>query len=373
MLDIKTKIFEIDFSNPIWTAAGPTASDAEMLKRAADGGAGGLVTKTISVKPAKVPIPNISSPFAGSLLNAELWSEMDYQQFINEQLPKIKELGKPVIVSIGYSAEDFSILGRAIDASGCADAIEYSIHYVGKDIDNLKRTAEALKNSTSLPIIAKFSPSIPDLESAVKVLDKIVDGFAAINSVGPALDFDIETLQPYLGSDDGRGWLSGRAILPIGLHFVAAISQLTDKPVIGVGGIRTVEDVVKYIMVGASAVQVCSLAVLKGQDVYGKLAVKLANWMDNNAYTDIVSLRGVFHSQKKAKYYTLGEGAQLHPQWIKEKCTLCMICEKSCVHKAISFPNDVFLLENKKCVSCGLCVSVCPVDALEMTNDLIDQ
>jgi len=366
MANIKTKIFEIEFPNPIWTAAGPTAADAAMLKRAADGGAGGLVTKTISVKPAKVPIPNITSPFAGSLLNAELWSEMEYQKFIDDELPKIKALGKPVIVSLGYSPEDFSILGRAVETSGCADAIEFSIHYVGKDVDNLIRTANALKNSTSLPIIAKFSPSIADLEAAVKALDKIVDGFAAINSVGPALDFDIETLQPYLGSADGRGWLSGRAILPIGLHFVAAISQLTDKPVIGVGGIRTVEDVVKYIMAGASAVQVCSLAVLKGQEVYGKLEEKLASWMEKHGYPDIESLRSIYHSQKKEKFYILGEGVQLHPQWISEKCTLCLICEKSCVHRAISFPNDIFQLEKEKCVSCGLCASLCPTDALKM-------
>lgn len=369
MTNIKTKIFEILFPNPIWTAAGPTAADASMLKRAADGGAGGLVTKTISVKPAKVPIPNIVSPFAGSLLNAELWSEMDYQNFINEELPKIKALGKPVIVSLGYSPEDFSILGKAVEKNGCADAIEYSIHYVGKDVDNLTRTAEALKNNTSLPIIAKFSPSIPGLESAVRALDKIVDGFAAINSVGPALDFDIKTLQPCLGSEDGRGWLSGRAILPIGLHFVSAISQLTDKPVIGVGGIRKVEDVVKYIMAGASAVQVCSLAVLKGQDVYGKLADKLAKWMKQHNYPDIDSMRGIFHNRKKEAFHLLGYGTQLHPQWIEKKCTLCMICEKSCVHRAISFPNDIFQLEKEKCVSCGLCASVCQPGALEMIEN----
>jgi len=369
MTNIKTKIFEISFANPIWTAAGPTAADAAMLKRAADGCAGGLVTKTISVHPAKVPIPNISSPFSGSLLNAELWSEMEYQKFINEELPKIRALGLPVIVSLGYSPEDFSILGKAIEKSGCTDAIEYSIHYVGKDVDSLSRTADALKCNTSLPIIAKFSPSIPDLESAVKALDKIVDGFAAINSVGPALDFDIETLQPYLGSTDGRGWLSGRAILPIGLHFVAAISQLTDKPVIGVGGIRTVEDVVKYIMAGASAVQICSLAVLKGQDVYGKLASKLEKWMENHDYPDIESMRGIFHSQQRKKFYTLGDGIQIHPKWIGEKCTLCLICEKSCVHQAISFPKNIFQMERVKCVSCGLCASVCQRGALEMIEN----
>ncbi|UCE07120.1 MAG: hypothetical protein JSW07_03530, partial [bacterium] len=88
MANIRTKICGLEFPNPIWTAAGPTSADAEMLRQAAAGGAGGLVTKTISVHPARVPIPNISSPFSGSLLNAELWSEIDYRNFIDKEMPQ---------------------------------------------------------------------------------------------------------------------------------------------------------------------------------------------------------------------------------------------------------------------------------------------
>jgi dihydroorotate dehydrogenase len=233
--NLRTKICGIEFPNPIWTAAGPTSASAELLRQAAEGGAGGLVTKTISVRPARVPIPNICSPFSGSLLNAELWSELDYRIFIDQVLPQIKALGLPVIVSVGYSADDLKILGAALEQSGLADVVEFSIHYIDKDIFNLQRTAAAIKDQVSVPVLAKLSPSIGDMEAVVRALDATVDGYVAINSVGPALDFDIETRLPVLGSEDGRGWLSGRAILPIGLHFVAALYSLTAKPVIGVG------------------------------------------------------------------------------------------------------------------------------------------
>ena len=84
MADLKTTIFGIEFPNPVWTAAGPGGADSAMLLRAARGGAGALVAKTISVEGARVPTPNISSPFSGSLLNAELWSEHDYRHFIDD-------------------------------------------------------------------------------------------------------------------------------------------------------------------------------------------------------------------------------------------------------------------------------------------------
>lgn len=368
MADIRTTVCGIAFPNPVWTAAGPAACDAAMLRRAAEGGAGGLVTKTLSVKPARVPVPNISSPAPGNLLNAELWSEIDYRTFLEIELPQIRKLGLPVIVSVGYSPQDLAELGRALAQSGMTDAVEFSIHYVEKDAANLRRMAESLRSAIRVPVFAKFSPSVPNIEETVRALDDVVDGYVAVNSVGPALDFDPVTCQPLLGSADGRGWLSGRAILPIGLHFVAAISRATNKPVIGVGGVRTTVDVVKYIMAGASAVQVCTLAVLKGQTVYGKLASGLSQWMDDHGYASINELRGAFHRRAAAPQIILGEGTQLYPEIAYPLCTYCDICVKGCVHEVIRFVEREFLVDRAKCVSCGLCASLCPTAALSMSS-----
>jgi len=370
MADIKTEICGIKFPNPVFTAAGPTAADYKMLLKARNGGAGGLVTKTISVIPAKVPIPNISFLPPNSLMNAELWSEMDYKKFISEEMTKIKELNLPVIASVGYSPEDLAFLGKELKGKGLIDAVEFSIHYVDKNADNLRRTAAALKDNIDVPVFAKFSPAISDLPLAVKMLDDIVDGYIAINSVGPGLDFDIKTLKPYLGSSDGRGWLSGRAILPIGLHFVASIYALSKKPVIGVGGIRAAEDVVKYIMAGASAVQVCSMSILKGQGVYGKLAKDLNKWMDENNYSDIESLRGIFHKQAEREKHILYFGKQVFPIVDRALCDTCGACVKICVHEALSI-KDGLELNKELCVRCGICTQVCPKDALQMKEELI--
>ena len=363
MADLKTTICGIGFPNPVWTAAGPGGADASMLLRAARGGAGGLVAKTISLEGARVPTPNIVSPFSASLLNAELWSEHDYRHFIDRELPQLRDAGVPVIASVGYSAEELALLGRELEAAGVADAVEFSIHYVGKDPGNLKRLAGALKENLTIPVLAKLSPGISDLEAAIRILEGIVDGFVAINSVGPALDFDIETRRPRLGSTDGRGWLSGAAILPVALHYVEAISSMTDKPVIGVGGVRRVEDVVKHLMAGASAVQVCSLAVLKGQEVYGKLAAELSTWLDGHGFGGVGQIIGLFGKERPGPA-ELGETG--FPQIDNELCNLCLLCERSCIHEAIHFEEKEFHLEKTHCVRCGLCCSICPKSALSL-------
>ena len=369
MANIQTNVCGISFANPIWTAAGPGGANADKLIEAAQGGAGGLVTKTISVNAARVPIPNISSPSPGSLLNAELWSELNYENFIEEELPRAKTAGLPLIVSVGYTPKELQLLGEKIHQLQLVDAVEFSIHYVGKDPENLKKTALSLKEVVEVPIWVKLSPALPDLKTVVEALEEIGDGYVAINSVGPALDFNIQTLQPHLGSADGRGWLSGRSILPLGLHFVEQLATLTHKPVIGVGGIRKVEDVIKYVMAGASAVQVCSLAVLRGQQVYGQLAGALSHWMDQQKYTDLADLRGAYQRRQQKPLYFLNEGLQLYPEINYPHCKYCDLCVKSCMHGAISFTDKEFQLNREKCVKCGLCTTICPYDALHMKEN----
>jgi dihydroorotate dehydrogenase subfamily 1 len=365
MADLKTTVWGIEFGNPVWTAAGPGGADAAMLLRAARGGAGALVAKTISVRPAQVPTPNITSPASGSLLNAELWSEQDYRRFIDRELSRAREAGVPVIASVGYSPEELALLGRELDRAAVAEAVEFSIHYVGRDPENLERMASALKDNVGVPVLAKLSPGLPDLEAVVRILERIVDGFVAINSVGPALDFDIETRRPTLGSRGGRGWLSGGAILPVALHYVEAVSSLTDRPVIAAGGVRRVEDVVKHLMAGASAVQVCSLAVLKGQEVYGKLAAELSRWLDGHGFGHVREIIGLYRKERP----DAGEIRQAgFPCIDEERCNLCLLCERSCLHQAIHFEDKEFHLDRTFCVRCGLCCSLCPKAALSLEN-----
>ena len=294
MADLSSKICGIEFPNPVMPAAGPNVKTADLMIKAAELGSGAVVSKTFSVKPAVDPRPTMKKTIAGGLLNCETWLEDSYENFIPE-LKKVRDSVKsPFIASIGYSADDVAFLGRLLDSEVQPDAIEFSTHYTGHDIAPLIKVAESLKNTVTVPVWMKVSPGFPRLEELVKEADSIVDGFVAVNSFGPALDFDPARCRPSLGSDWGQGWMSGPPLMPIALGIVCTISRIVSKPVIGVGGITNGIDAVKFIMAGASLVQVCTAAIKEGPGTYGKIASEISDWLEEHGYTSIAEIKNKY-------------------------------------------------------------------------------
>jgi dihydroorotate dehydrogenase subfamily 1 len=362
MADISINLLDLRFRNPVFTAAGPTSRDGMTLLNAAAGGVGGLVAKTVSVKPADVPRPNMAALDQGrvgsrrGILNAELWSELPLETWLEREYPIALSSGLPLIASVGYTPEEVSIVAPQLEKAGVS-AIEFSTHYVGGHVD----IAKALRDAVEIPIVAKLSPKV-DVVEVAKALEPHVDAIAAINTFGPCLRVNIETGRPMLGSDTGYGWMSGSSLKPIALRCVADIASNVKIPVIGVGGVMTGEDVVEFLMAGASAVQVCTAAILEGHTIYGKIATQLDEWLDKHNYDSIEDIRGVTLPH-------LQEGTQLEspPVVDLEKCTKCGLCEKSCVYHAITVDKskDLFVIDGDKCEGCGMCISVCPYYALD--------
>ncbi|MBD3404988.1 MAG: 4Fe-4S dicluster domain-containing protein [Candidatus Lokiarchaeota archaeon] len=358
MANIRVEIAGLQFRNPVLTAAGPTSRDGMTLLTAATGGVGGLVAKTISVKGAEVPRPNMAAigrgrvPSRRGMLNTELWSELPPEQWIEKEYAIAKSSGLPLIASVGYTPEEVSKLAPKMEKAG-VEAIEFSTHYVGGHVE----IAKALRESVNTPIFAKLSPKV-DVTEVAKSLEKYVDGIVAINTYGPCLRIDIETGQPMLGGDMGQGWLSGSALKPIALRCVADISKAVDIPVIGVGGVSSGEDVIEFVMAGASAVQVCTAAILEGHTIYGRIANETEVWLNVHDYDSIDEIRGV--ALKKLTKL------QPPPMIDHEKCTVCGLCVKSCVYGAITADREqkILHIDSEACEACGMCISVCPYFAL---------
>ena len=228
MAELSNTICGIDFINPVMPASGPNVKNSELMLRAAKTGAGAVVSKTFSRVPAEDPRPTIRKIRGGGFLNCETWLEDDYENFIQE-LQKLSDLNIPLIVSIGYSAEDVSFLGRILEKDVKPSAIEFSTHYTGHDIGPLLNVAKSLKKSVSVPVWMKISPGFPLIEELVTEADSIVDAFVAVNSFGPALDFDPSQCRPALGSRFGQGWMSGAPLMPIALWIVCRLSMIVSK------------------------------------------------------------------------------------------------------------------------------------------------
>ena len=367
--DLAVELWNHKFRNPVIPAAGPNVGSGRMVRRAAEGGAGGLLTKTISKEAAPVPHPNMVRFARENLLNAELWSERSPEDWFHCEydiaLASAREFDLPLIAGVGYAPEELAELGPRLEQKG-VDILEFSVHYL--DEKRLTETAQALRKAVSLPIIAKLSLHSGDLGEIARLLDPFVDGFTCINSFGPGLMIDIEHGRSLLGSQFGYGWLSGPAIKPLAVRSVFEVARVTDKPVIGVGGVSRGEDVIEFMMAGASLVGVCTAAILKGWHIYGKIAAEAAQWLEAHGYKDIEAVKGLYLNK-----YRQGQDVITiieKTAWVNEtKCKTCSQCKKVCQFGAISAPlKQIAKINSDHCTACGLCVSVCPFGAIELIS-----
>jgi len=224
--------------------------------------------------------------------------------------------------------------------------------------------------SRIFPNQSPFTPNIPEL---VKELEKVgVDGIVATNTIGPALHIDIETGLPIVGGPNGYGWMSGPALKPLALAVVAEAAKNTKLPIIGVGGISKGTDVIEYFMAGASAVQICTAALVEGFGVFRRIEKEIKDWLKRHGYDSILDIKG------KALKYLKPEPRRV---WAKppvvdeKKCIGCGFCEQVCDYDAVHvIVNEkgkrVASVNIHKCYGCGLCTSVCPTRAIHFEEEL---
>ena len=389
MVDLSTEIAGIELRNPVIAAAGPPTKDGEAMVKAAAGGAGGLIAKTISIEAAAVPRPSMAALDRGEvlsyttlalnsrltritkanttivrgMLNAELWSDIPYSRWLEKEYKIAKGTGLPLIASIGYTGEELSTIGPLVEEAG-VDGIEFSLHYLGFDYRPILDTARALRDAVEVPIFAKVSPHIMNLTEFAKELERLgVNGIVAINSLGPCLHIDIETGKPVVGGEGGYGWLSGPAIKPLAVRCVADIARAVDIPVIGVGGITSGQDAVEHIMAGASAVQICTGAILEGPSIFGRVSREIGRFLEEHGYRSVDDIKGVALEH-------LPEGplrTQAVPAYVDEDlCKACGLCVTPCIYGAVEGGTEEVKarIDRDKCYGCGLCITICPERAI---------
>ena len=362
MAKLSVSVCGLEFANPILPAAGPPSKDGATLQAAARGGAGGLVTKTVSVVPAVVPRPCMAE-IRGGFLNTELWSELAVEQWIETEYALARSTGLPVIISLGYTADQIREVAPLVRPF--ADALELSTHYVGNDIAPIINALNAAKAAVDVPVFIKLSPHPNIQEIAVALEDAGADGLVMINSFGPCMSIDLETGLPLMGSKEGYGWLSGAAIKPLAVRCIYDAARVVNIPIFGVGGIVNGRDVAEMFMAGASAVQVCTEAILRGPTVYARIARELDAFLEQHGYASVDDIKGLTIRRMAERG---APRAERPPSVDMERCSLCGLCEISCPYRAISTSESALLIDKHKCFSCGLCVSRCKRQALAMAQ-----
>ncbi len=354
-VDLSVEICGIRFPNPVLTAAGPPVRDGAAILECAAGGAGGLVTKTISRTAAQPTTPNMAEIGHG-FLNAELWSELPPERWVEREYAIAREAGLPVIVSLGYTADDVADLAPRIRPF--ADAVELSTHYIGEDAGPMIAAIRAAKAALDVPVWVKLSPLGREMRRAAEQAQAAgADAIVAINSFGPCLAIDIETGTPRMGGVDGYGWLSGPALKPLAVRCIHDVASVVDIPVIGCGGVSRGTDAIELLMAGAVAVQVCTAAILRGPAVFGRIAGETEQWLGRHGHLRPGDVTGLALARPMAT-------PSGPPILDLALCNGCGLCELSCAEDAIRVIEGKAVLDDELCSRCGLCLSRCRPGAL---------
>jgi len=287
--DISTELCGIKLQSPFILSSGPLSYAAEGLIRAHQAGAGAVVTKTIRLSAAINPVNHIGVINKDSLINCEKWADSEAKVWFEREIPMTKEAGAVVIASVGHTQPDVEAIVADCEKAG-ADMIEL-VSYREEDLMPMLLAAKA---RVSIPVICKLSANWRDpVQAARQCIEAGADAISAIDSIGPTLKIDIEQARPEMASDDGYGWLSGGAIRPISLRIVSEVARLGCDNLIGIGGVTSGRDAIEYLMVGANAVGVCSIAILRSVEVINRLRRETSALLSGLGYSSIASVRGV--------------------------------------------------------------------------------
>ena len=242
----------------------------------------GFVTKTITPLPREGNAPPRIAETAHGMLNAIGLANPGRDTFVRDHLPRLRELGLPLWISVGgFCADDYAETCAALEEVHAIE-LNLSCPNVDEAADSAAEIVAACRRATALPLYAKLSAAHADLPAVARaVADAGADGLSLINTLR-GLALDPNTHAPVLAR--GSGGLSGPSLKPVALHAVHACYAATQLPIVGMGGIETSQDVIDMVACGARHVAIGTalfsdpdaprrirdeLAVVRLDDIFG--------------------------------------------------------------------------------------------------------
>lgn len=262
--DLAVSLGSLELKNPLVAASGCFGYGLEYGEVVDLSSLGAIAVKGLFLEERQGhPPPRIVETPAG-MLNAIGLQGIGVHRFIAEKLPPLRQQGAVVIVNIcGSTVDEYRELARILsDAEGVA-ALELNISCpnikeggitFGCSLEGTHDVVHAVRQVTSLPVIPKLTPNVTDIASFARAAEEAgADAVSLVNTF-LAMAIDIDTRRPKLSNVVGG--LSGPAIRPIAVRMVYQCRQAVAIPILGMGGIMTADDVIEFLVAGATAVQV---------------------------------------------------------------------------------------------------------------------
>ena len=304
-VDLTARLGRVVLRNPVLTASGTFGYGSELAPFLDPRRLGAVVAKSLTIAPrVGNPPPRIAEARAG-MLNAISLENVGVDAFLAEKLPALPDGTAVVASAFGTAIDDYAevcrrlrgadkVVAVEINAS-CPHVKEGGIEF-GQSPRVLGELVRAARAATDAPLWVKLSPNVTSIAEMARVAEgEGADAVSLINSV-QALDIDVETRRPVLAN--GLGGLSGPAILPIALRMTWQAAQAVSIPVCGIGGIRSAEDAIKFLMCGASAVQVGTATYLD-PGVAGEIVDGVEAWCAERGVARSADLVGTLELRRR--------------------------------------------------------------------------
>lgn len=263
-MDLSVNVGAVGLSNPLIAASGTMGFGREARKLYDPAVWGGISGKGLTVKERQGNLTPRVAECDGGMLNAVGLQNPGLDKFLASELEHMDGLGNRVIVNVaGHSTEDYLTMVERLGEDTRIDVIELNLSCpnvtegcmtIGADPYQIEWLVKQLRALTAKPLWIKLTPNITSIGEAAKAAEAAgADAISLVNTF-LAMRIDIRTRRPILANNTGG--LSGPAIKPIALRMVHDVYEAVRIPVVGMGGISSAEDVIEFMLAGASAVQI---------------------------------------------------------------------------------------------------------------------
>ena len=269
------EVFGTTFQNPILLAAGTAGFGREVAGVIALERLGGLVTKAVSPEPRHGNAAPRVAEFDGGMLNAVGLANPGLEQVATVELPWLAEhltRARVLVNVVGFQLDDYPEVVERLSGQSIVTAFELNVscpntdrggEEFGADPEVLADLVRRCKAVTERPLVVKLSPTLPNLsQTADAAVQAGAAGFSLVNTIpGTLFRFGEPGGEARARLGYGKGGVSGPALLPVGVLATRQVAEATGLPVIGVGWVRTLEDMDQYLEAGASLVAVGTAAL----------------------------------------------------------------------------------------------------------------
>jgi len=389
-IDLGIEFCGVTCENPFFLSSSVVASNYEMVARAFAMGWAGAAFKTIGTFVPQEVSPRFSTNHKGNSFTGFKNIEQISDHTLDENLEFMRRLKqdfphKILIASIlGQNDEEWTLLARQVTEAG-VDIIECNFSCphmsgeglgsdVGQSPELVAQYTAATRKGTHLPILAKMTPNLGNMEiPALAAMKHGATGIAAINTIKSIMNIHLDdfTSEPQVDGKSSVGGYSGKTVKPIALRFIHDMLKhpgLNDTPISGMGGIETWRDAAEFIALGCANLQVTTSVMQYGYRIIDDLRDGLSSYLGQNGFGSVQEMVGLA-LPNLVPTDALNRHSISYPKFDRSKCLGCGRCYLSCSdggHQALEMDgaSSKPRLNPKLCVGCHLCLLVCPSGAI---------